>query len=274
MPELPEVETIVKQLKTKARGKRIFRVEVLDAKAVDLRVKDFESRVRGKVIKDIKRRAKVIIWELSSKKFLVFHLKLNGRLLWVWKNEEPHKETRVVFDLSGKYKIFFDDSRRFAWVKFLDKPGLERFLNKQNFGPEPLKKSFTLRVFTKLLARRPNAKIKSLLMDQKFIAGIGNIYAQEACFFAGVRPTRLVKNLKEKEIKKLYRAIIKILKEAVRQQGTSSDVYVNLYGKQGGYMEELKVYGREGKGCTRCGKTIKVMKLGGRGTRYCPVCQK
>ncbi|MBU0648923.1 DNA-formamidopyrimidine glycosylase [Patescibacteria group bacterium] len=274
MPELPEVETIVRQLKSRARGKKISRVKVLDAKAVNLRVKDFENRVRGKIIKDIKRRAKVIIWGLSSKKFLIFHLKLNGRILWTKDMAVPRKKTRVVFDLAGNNKIFFDDSRRFAWVRFLDKKGLDAYFKKQNFGPEPLKKSFTSRVFKKMLARRPNSKIKPLLMDQKFIAGIGNIYAQEACFYAGIRPMRVVKTLEDKEIKKLYQGIKRILSEAVRQQGTSSDVYVNFFGKQGGYVAELKVYGREGKKCQRCGTIIKVTKLAGRGTRYCPGCQK
>lgn len=274
MPELPEVETIVRQLRAKAKGKKISRVKVLDAKAINLPIKKFENQARGKLIKDIKRRAKVIIWELSEKKYLVFHLKLNGRILWTKDRVAPRKETRVVFDLGGNYKIFFDDSRRFAWAQFLDEKGLDAYLKKQNFGPEPLKESFTVRAFKKMLVHRPNSKIKPLLMDQKFISGIGNIYAQEACFYAGIKPMRLVKTLKDKEIKKLHLGIIKILKEAVRQQGTSSDVYVNLFGKQGDYVEELKVYGREGKKCQRCGQVIKVMKLGGRGTRYCAVCQK
>jgi len=273
MPELPEVQTIVRQLRPKAVGKKIGQVKVLDSKAINLRPGDFVNKVEGKSIKNIKRRAKIIIWELSAGHYLIFHLKLNGRILLVDNSEKPHKETRVVFNFPNKKKVFFDDSRRFAWVHFYDERGFENFLKKQNFGPEPLEKSFTLKVFKERLARRPNSKIKPLLMDQKFIAGVGNIYAQEACFHAGIMPTRTVKSLKDKEIKKLYSSLIKILKEAVRQQGTSSDVYVDLYGRQGDYIEELKVYGREGESCDQCGAKIKVMKLSGRGTRYCPRCQ-
>ncbi|NIP32411.1 bifunctional DNA-formamidopyrimidine glycosylase/DNA-(apurinic or apyrimidinic site) lyase [Candidatus Saccharibacteria bacterium] len=274
MPELPEVETIVRQLRRKIKGKKISRVKVLDVKNINLSGKRFEQLVSRKIIKNIRRRAKVLYWELSGDKYLVFHLKLNGRILWVKDKEQPHKETRVVFDLPGSYKIFFDDSRRFAWVRYYDKKELDRFFDKMNFGPEPLERSFTLEVFKERLARRLNAKIKQLLMEPKFVAGIGNIYAQEACFYAGIMPTRRVKTLKDQEIKNLYKSIVFILKEAVRQKGTSSDVYVDLYGKAGDYVEELKVYGREGEKCTKCGSVIKFIKQAGRGTRYCPKCQK
>lgn len=274
MPELPEVETIVRQLRRKARGKKIKQAEVLDGKNINLNPKKFNDAVSGKKIKDIKRRAKVLFWELSGKNYLVFHLKLNGRILWVEDKERPHKETRVVFDLVGSNKIFFDDSRRFAWVRYYNQAEFEAFLDKMDFGPEPLEKSFTLKVFKERLTGRPKAKIKQLLLEPKFVAGIGNIYAQEACFEAGIMPNRATGTLKDIEIEKLHHAIIRILSEAVRQKGTSSDVYVDLYGRAGDYVEELMVYGREGKKCVKCNENIKVMKLGGRGTRYCPRCQK
>lgn len=273
MPELPEVETIVRQLEPKLVGKTI-KAEVLDAKAINIKPKDFEKRVNGSRVKKIWRRAKLMIWQLSGEKYLVIHLKLNGRFLFFKDKEKPHKETRVIFNISGPYQIFFDDTRRFGWIKFFTKDGFEKYMQGKKFGPEPLSPKFTLKVLSDLLAKKPNAKIKPLLMDQKFIAGVGNIYAQEACFYAGIMPTRRVKTLKKREIEKLYRGLIKVLKMAVKAQGTSADAYLDIYGEEGEFLPKLKVYGREGKECDRCGGIIRAMKLAGRGTRYCPGCQK
>lgn len=274
MPELPEVTTIVNQLNRKIKNKRIYKVEVRDAKAINLTIKEFETRLENKTIKKAERRAKLIIWRLSGNDYLVFHLKLNGHILWVDDDQKTHKHTRVIFDLIGSDKIFFDDTRRFGWVRYYDEKGFKIFMGQQGYGSEPLDDSMTLEKFKKMLKDRPRSKIKQLLMDQRFIVGIGNIYSQEICFKAGVMPDRKVEDLSDNEIKKIFKAMKGILKEAVKQQGTSSDVYVDLYGEQGDYVEELNVYGREGEECPGCGSKVKKMKLGGRGTGYCPKCQK
>jgi len=275
MPELPEVETIVRQLKPRAKGKRISDVKIIDAKLINLSKTKFFENVCGKIIKNIWRRSKIIIWDLSGNKFLVFHLKLNGRILLAKDTDEVHKYTRAIFDLAGRYRVYFDDSRRFGWVRYFDKEGFDAFMQKMNFGPEPLERSFTLKIFKERLAKRSGSKIKVLLMDPKFISGLGNIYSQEVCFTAGVKPERRVGTLSDQEVAKIFRAIRSILRKALSKRGTSSDaVYIDLYGKPGAYTSDLKVYYREGKKCKRCGKKIKVTKLNGRGTRHCPNCQK
>ncbi|MDD4994856.1 MAG: bifunctional DNA-formamidopyrimidine glycosylase/DNA-(apurinic or apyrimidinic site) lyase [Patescibacteria group bacterium] len=274
MPELPEVETIVGQLRPKIVGRRIFGAKVLDQKIVNLRSAEFQEQISGSTIREVRRRAKVVIWELAPLKFLIFHLKLNGRILLVPDKEPPHHETRVIFEVSGPDRIFFDDSRRFAWIKLLKGDEFEKFMADQNYGPEPLDKNFSLEEFKKILTRRPNAKIKQLVMDQEMLAGVGNIYAQEACFFAGILPTRAAKTLTDSEIKKFYNSLLSVLKQAIEDRGTSVDAYVDINGRQGSYEPKLRVYGREGQKCRKCGSVIKFMKLGGRGTRWCPGCQK
>jgi formamidopyrimidine-DNA glycosylase len=273
MPELPEVQTIVDQLRPKLVG-RTIRVKVLDAKAVNLKAAVFENRVSGTRVLEVERRAKLIWWRLAGDKNLLFHLKLTGRILFLPDKGPEHKETRVVFDIEGPNRVFFDDFRRFGWIKYFIDEELKKYWAQENYGPEPLGKDFTLEKFRLLLADKPRAKIKPLLMDQTFIAGVGNIYSQEACFYAGILPTRQVKTLKDEEIKKLYQGLIHVLDQAIKYHGSSSDAYLDIYGKEGGFVPHLQVYGREGEKCKRCGGTIKVMKLGGRGTRWCGKCQK
>ncbi len=279
MPELPEVETIKNQLQEKIVGKKIKAVEIrLPRMIYDATAKEFEKKVTGAKIKGIDRRAKLLIIRLFNGYSLVIHLKLTGQLIFIgnWKLEigDLKNYTHLVYHFTDRSSLLHNDLRQFGWVKLIKTDELEKYFQKENFGPEPLDKNFTLEKFKRQLARRGGGKIKPLLMDQKFIAGIGNVYAQEVCWCAKILPTRIVKTLKEKEISDLYDYLLKILKESIKYRGTSVDAYVDTEGKQGDYVPKLKVYDREGRSCSRCRAKIKKMTLAGRGTYFCQNCQK
>ncbi len=307
MPELPEVETIKRQLRKEITGKKIAGVLVLADKTLKMPKARFIKNVVGAKVKSVQRRAKLLIWNLNNDWSILTHLKMTGQYVinisrqdlslrgsanWrrrgnllsrsrvilneVERSEESfvaYKHTRVVFSFGSKLKIMFNDMRRFGYLKLFETKDLPKFLDEE-YGPEPLDKKFTLKKFEEVLKRRPNMKIKQLLMEQKLIAGVGNIYAQEACFMARVLPTRSAKSLKPIEHKKIFNSFRKVMSEAIKYGGSSSENYLNLYGKQGDFVKRLKVYGRAKQKCRRCGGVLKTIRLGGRGTVYCGKCQK
>ena len=303
MPELPEVETIKRQLQKEITGKKITGVEVLTEKTLRTPKARFVKGVVGAKIKSVERRAKLLILNLSNGNSILTHLKMTGQYVLRMthdtnstaqhlsfprakgfpsgqRRESSHapygtvnKHTRVIFSFGPKLKIMFNDMRRFGYVKLVKTAVLAKFLASE-YGPEPLEKNFTLAKFGEILKRRPNMKIKQLLMEQKLIAGVGNIYAQEACFMSGVLPTRQTKSLKPVEIIKLYDNFRKVMNEAIKYGGTSAENYLNLYGKEGDFVKRLKVYGRGKEKCRRCGSILKTIKLSGRGTVFCEICQK
>ena len=243
MPELPEVETIRRQLAEKIVNKKLD----------------------GKKIIGVRRRAKVLIIDFSDGSSLLIHLKLTGQLIFNGKTT-PH--TRHVFKFDDGSHLIFNDTRKFGWWrKVKETKSIEK-----GFGPEALVVS--LAAFKEILKQRPNAKIKPLLMDQKFIAGIGNIYSDEILFAAKIRPLRQVKTLDGKEIEQMHKNIGKILKAAIKHHGSSVQYYLDACGEKGSYVRFHKVYQREGKPCFRCGAKIQRIKIGGRSARYCPACQK
>jgi formamidopyrimidine-DNA glycosylase len=275
MPELPEVETIKNQLQEKIVGKKIKAVKINLPKLVQATdIKDFEKKVVGARVEQVVRRAKLLIINLSNGYSLIIHLKLTGRLIFRKKLGKEDAASHLIYQFSDDTFLCHHDIRQFGWVKLIKTSELEGYFQKENFGPEPLEKEFTLEKFKELLAKKPRQKIKPLLMDQTFIAGVGNVYAQEACWRAKILPTRIVKTLKEKEIEDLYHYLIKILKESIKYRGSSVDAYVDAEGKMGEYVSRLKVYDRENKKCYRCGVKIKKITLAGRGTYFCPNCQK
>ena len=269
MPELPEVETIRRQLGKTIVGKKIKSVEITDFKK-KIEPKNLAERLKDLKIKRLDRRAKLLIIKLSNGENLLIHLKLTGQLIYQ-KIKSPNKFTHAIFNFTDGSRLLFNDMRKFGYLRLTDKRGLER-LNGE-FGVEPLSKEFSLAEFKEVLVKRPNQKIKQLLLDQKFIAGIGNIYSDEALFIAGILPMRPAKSLKEEEIKKLWRVVPAILKKSLKVGGTSSDTYVDAYGHAGGFVPRLKVYGRENEKCRRCSGLIKRIKIGGRSAHYCPLCQ-
>lgn len=288
MPELPEVETIRRELNQKIKGKTIKDIEVKVPKMVNLPVAEFTSQVKGTRVKQVVRRAKLIILDLYGKYFLLIHLKMTGQLVFVPKSGKivsgghpiknlgalPNKFSHIIFTFADGSKLFFNDIRKFGWIKLVED---SIYLSVRNeFGIEPLALEFTLEKFKATLHHFPQRKIKQILTDQTLIAGIGNIYADESCFCAGIKPTRIVKTLKEAEIKKLHRCIPKILKFAISKKGTSADNYVRTDGSLGGMVPYLNVYGREGEKCKRqgCRGIVKKIKLNGRGTHFCNKCQR
>ena len=271
MPELPEVETIKRQLNRKIRGKKIKKVEVRLKKFVKYPLEKFKKLVIGAKIKKVTRRAKLIIIELSNDYYLVIHLKLTGQLIF---NGEINKHTHLIYYFTDKSYLIHNDLRQFGFVKVFYKEELASFFEKEKFGLEPLTKEFTLKLFKELLSKRKKGKIKLLLMDQKFIAGIGNIYSDEILFYAGVLPVRIVETLKSAEIEKIYQGIKKILDLAVKKKGSSNRDYFDANGKKGSFAPLQKVYQRTGQPCFKCKFIVKRIKLGGRSAHFCPKCQK
>ncbi|MBU4298591.1 DNA-formamidopyrimidine glycosylase, partial [Patescibacteria group bacterium] len=242
MPELPEVETIRRQLAQEIIGKKLA----------------------GKRITNVRRRAKILIINFNDGTSLIFHLKLTGQLIF---NGKPSAHTRKVFNFDDGSQLIFNDARKFGWWKRVKAP--EKI--EEKFGPEALE--INLKTLKFLLTKRPNAKIKLLLMDQKFIAGIGNIYSDEILFAAKVGPARLVKTLTSQETQGIFQNIKKILRAAIKSHGSSVEHYLDIYGRKGSYVKEHKVYRREGEKCSRCGTIIERLKLAGRSAHFCPQCQ-
>jgi len=279
MPELPEVETIKQELEQNIIGKKIAKVEVRLPKVINVSKKEFGKRLTGAVIKNVKRRAKVLIIELSNGCSLLIHLKLTGQLIYTESGIENlelrvKKYTHVIFTFSDRSMLLFNDLRQFGYIKIYSAKEICDLPLLKKFGPEPLDKNFTLEIFKKLLSKRRRSKIKPLLMNQNFIAGIGNAYSDEILFYAHVRPERIVKTLTDQEIKKIFDGIKKILPQAIAQKGASVDTYVDIFGEKGKFVPLLKVYGRGGKSCVVCKTKIKELKIGGRTAHFCPKCQK
>jgi formamidopyrimidine-DNA glycosylase len=288
MPELPEVETIRRELNEVLPGKRLREVEVRVPKTIRGNVLLFKKNIEGTYFKAVQRRAKLLLFSLSNGQTFVVHLKMTGQL--VFRHHEllkvgghpikdgakdlPNKYSHVIFHLVDGGTLFFNDIRRFGFIQLIKVGGLSRYLEENKYGPEPLSDAFTLQLFQIMLRKKKTVRIKPLLLDQTFVAGIGNIYAIEACFAAGIRPTRRAGTLTKPEIKKLYTSIRRILIKAIDKHGTTADNYIDAYGQPGRYVFLLKMYGRAGEGCLRCGTNIKSLTLGGRGTAYCPKCQK
>jgi formamidopyrimidine-DNA glycosylase len=212
----------------------------------------------------------MLIIKLTDGWNILGHLKMTGQLVF---GNDPSRFTHATFTFSDKNKLFFNDVRKFGWLRLFTDAELVKQLD-HDLGPEPIDHQFTLEAFRRGLAKRPTNRIKQYLMDNKNVVGIGNIYSDEICYFARVRPDRRVKSLKEAEIARLFRGIKNILTEAIRCEGTSISDYVNASGEAGAYSKKLRVYGRYGEKCFGCGGTVKRQKLGGRTSSYCPRCQK
>lgn len=285
MPELPEVETIVRDLGKCLIGKKILKILVIDQKVSKLLAKEIENLI-GQSIKDVTRRAKMIIFKLEDGNNLIIHLKMTGQLVVKSKRELiagghpishigrklPNKFTRVIFDFNNGTKMYFNDVRRFGWVKLISSVGLVE-LN-QDLGIEPLSKDFSLDKFKDILSHKLNTTIKQSLTDQKYLSGLGNIYSDEALFLAGIMPMRRVKDLKQDEVKRLWQVIPKILKYAIKYRGTSFSDYVDAQGEVGNFIKYLKVYGREGEKCKKCNSIVQKIKIGGRSAHWCSSCQR
>lgn len=285
MPELPEVETIRQDLRKRIINKKIVNVWLSPKAIIKNSHTMFVKAVKNNKLVEVSRVGKLLIFVLAGNKYLLTHLKMTGQLIYQQGsqvvagghpepaiNELPNKFTRIVLEFTDKGKLYFNDIRRFGYMQIVDEKSLE--LIKKKFGLEPLQPEFTFNYLKQVLANR-NKPIKTALMDQDKIAGIGNIYASEICFTAQVKPNRFAKSLTPAEIKLLHQACKKVLQKAIKNRGTTFSDYVDAAGRGGYNVSFLNVYDREGQMCRVC-KKAKIMKImqAGRGSFYCPVCQK
>lgn len=287
MPELPEVETVKRDLSKVLVGKKISRVEVRKKKIVRGDSRRFCRELAGKKIISVSRVGKLLIFRLSSGKFLLVHLKMTGQLIFEQGHKIvagghklsasdlaglPHKHTHLIFSLSGDSRLFFNDLRQFGYMKVVNQS--EKIETESRFGLDPLTKKFTRANFLSLLKNK-KSKIKTILLNQSIIAGIGNIYADEILFESGVRPDRPVSSLTVPEKEKIFKHTISILKKSIKHKGTTFRDFRGGDGRPGGFAKFLNVYQKEKEICPRCHKAkISKIIVSGRGTRFCPLCQK
>lgn len=288
MPELPEVETIKRGLEKNLVGKTIADFDCNWKKMTNKPVAEYRRILKGLKISAVKRRAKMLIFNLSKDWNLLFHLKMTGQLVYSSKIKcvvgghpikegyqcLPNKFTHATFTFTDQSHLYFNDVRKFGWVKLYVKEQLSKELEKMKLGAEPLSPEFTIEYLKNWIKKRPNNPIKKFLMDSSIVVGIGNIYSDEVCFYARVRPTRKVKDLSGDEVKKIYQGIKEILTASIKAQGTTFRDFRNADGEAGGYSKELKVYGKYSETCPICGGKIERIKFGGRSSSYCPKCQK
>jgi formamidopyrimidine-DNA glycosylase len=274
MPELPEVETIKRGLEQRIVGLRITGVDYDVAKMLRPNPETLTAGVRGAKVIKVGRRAKMPLVYLNNTGILVFHLKLNGQLLFRKSADPPDKYVHVIFSFAGGKELRFSELRKFGWVKLVDN---EASLTAEfaDLGPEPFSEAFDGEYLEKILSKTGRA-VKVVLMDQRQLAGVGNIYATEALFYAGIAPQRPARNLTHREVGRLYEEILSVLREGLKYGGATDrdQAYRQVTGEPGHFQEHFAVYGREGKPCKRCGTPIRRIKIGGRGTYFCPQCQQ
>ncbi|AEF93896.1 Formamidopyrimidine-DNA glycosylase [Desulfotomaculum nigrificans CO-1-SRB] len=275
MPELPEVETVVRSLEKHLAGLTITAVDVFMPKVIrSPKPEVFAERIVGKQLqKKLGRRGKYLLLHLSDGLTLVVHLRMTGRLVYCDAEAPVEKHTHVIFHLDNGKQLRFTDQRQFGRMQLVPTSEVNELSGIKDLGPEPLDESFT-RDFLKKEIRRRRTRIKPLLLDQCFIAGLGNIYADEALFRARVHPERIASDLSPREIARLHKAIVEVIAGGIKHRGTTFRDYVDGEGRAGSYQQHLKVYNRENLPCPHCGKPIARIKVAGRSSYYCPCCQK
>lgn len=287
MPELPEVETVRIGLSQLLPGSKIVKVNALWGKSFQASPSDVKRFLIGAKVTDVRRRAKVLMIDLDTNYSLVIHLKMTGQLVYRGGEKKfgaghptdslvgslPDNSTRVIIELEDA-KLFFNDQRKFGWVKLLptiEIPNIDFF---KKVGPEPLATDFTNKDFINRLTRRQNSTIKAALLDQTVIAGVGNIYADESLWGAKIHPATRVKDINEANLKNLFKELVFVLKLAIEMGGSTDRNYVDAHGKRGSYMDFARVFRRQNLPCPRCDTIIEKSRVAGRGTHTCPKCQK
>jgi len=273
MPELPEVETIRKTLIGLVAGKKIIDVHIFWPKIIQHpEVDEFSVLIKGQTIQDIKRRGKFLIFLLDDFS-LVSHLRMEGKYA-LYPNHEPiDKHTHVIFQLENNEQLRYRDVRKFGTMHLFPKGKEMDELPLNKLGPEPFSEEFTVQYLTKKL-NKTSRSIKSALLDQTIVAGLGNIYVDEVLFRSHVHPEKLANQLKRFEVKRIHEEIIQTLNEAVEKGGSTVRTYINSQGEIGMFQLDLYVYGRTGEHCKVCGAPLERLVVGGRGTHICPKCQK
>jgi formamidopyrimidine-DNA glycosylase len=275
VPELPEVETIRRQLAPRVGGRTIERAQVFDPLwSAPVPTREVERELRGRQIDRLRRRGKYLIADLKDDRHLVMHLRMTGNLLWVGAAEDvdprPHLSVRLVLD--DDHRLLFVDQRRFGTGVVIDgSAALDEYLA-ERVGPEPLDPEFTPDVLAHA-ARGRRAPVKAFLLDQRRVAGVGNIYADEALFRAGIHPLRPAGRLRRAEIERLHAGIVASLERGLARQGASIDNYRDANGERGSMQDEFLIHLRGGQPCIRCGRPVTKTVAGGRATYLCTRCQ-
>ena len=288
MPELPEVETLRLGLARLLPARQVVSVDFDWPKSFPNAPNDVQKFVIGAGVTTVKRRAKVLLIELSTNYSLVIHLKMTGQLVFRGSKEKfgaghpnkslvgnlPDKSTRVTLTFKDGSQLFFNDQRKFGWMRLIPTPEVMNIDFFQKVGPEPLAADFTWQVMRDRLMKRQNSSVKAVLLDQAVLAGVGNIYADESLWGAKIHPATPVKQLSAAQFHKLHDELIFVLRLAIEKGGSTDKNYVNAEGKSGSYLSFARVFRREGHACPRCGTIIAKTRVAGRGTHFCPHCQK
>lgn len=289
MPELPEVETIRRGLETLIVGKTVSATENYGSeKSFPNPAADVRRFLIGAHITGVRRRAKVLLIDLSSEYTLVCHLKMTGQIIVIsdharwgaghpsdsFVRQLPDNTTRQRIDFTDGTHLYFNDLRKFGWMKLYPTAVVPDIAFMQKVGPEPLDDSFTGEVLCARLQRRKNTSIKAAILDQTVLAGVGNIYADESLWAAQIHPATLVKNIPRSKVDTLCTETRAVMNLSIEKGGSTDKNYVNAEGKKGSYLNFAHVFRREGEPCPRCGTTIIKTRVAGRGTHTCPRCQK
>ena len=280
MPELPEVETIRRGLQKKIKNKQIKNIVINVDKIVKKpSLAEFIAKIKKKKIKEIDRRGKYIIIHLDSENKLIIHLGMTGLLIYPYDNKITEKEinpkhNHLIFTFTDNTQLVFNDVRRFGKIYLVSNINEIETLSK--LGVEPLEDYFTEEVFIEILNKKKNSKIKSFLLKQEFITGLGNIYANEVLYQSNIHPLRLISSLDKEEVKNLYWQIKLVLSEAVELRGSTiaDEAYRDTDGEKGKFAKKLQVYARKGEPCVKCGYPIEVIRIEGRSSFICLRCQK
>lgn len=287
MPELPEVETVKRGLLKLIIGLKLTSVRSNNLKSFPNSKIDVDNFLIGATVIDVRRRAKVLLIDLSTNYTLVTHLKMTGQMVFIKSgirfgaghpsdsliSKLPDKSTRVTFSFDDGSHLYFNDQRKFGWVKLIPTPEVPNIDFMKRVGPEPLEPDFTVEQFIIRFKKRLGTSIKAAILDQSVIAGVGNIYADESLWGANIHPERRVSSLSDIELEKLYKEVRFVMNLSIEKGGSTNRNYVNAEGKKGSYMDFARVFRREGLECPSCGTQIIKIRVAGRGTHICPKCQ-
>lgn len=274
MPELPEVESIKRTLEPILIGRTIEHVEILLPRIIKWPSPEaFQAILAGKKITFLSRRGKYLLFYLDEDYIMVVHLRMTGRLYYTEDNAKQDRFARILFFFDNGTMLQYADARTLGTIYLFPANELGRITGLSTMGPEPLSPDFTMAYFKDSIKIR-KGNIKALLLNQRFVGGLGNIYVDESLAVAEINPLRSAASLTDAEIEKLFSAVNKVIADGIEHRGTSFRDYRDGIGKKGAHQNYLRVYGRKGQPCEKCGTSIVKMEVAGRGTHYCPNCQR
>lgn len=286
MPELPEVEIVKRGLERLIVGRVISDIQCLDSpKSLPVRQRDIETRVQGSAVRSVRRRAKLLFIALSSGYTLIIHLKMTGQVVYRGDHSFgaghpndslvgslPDRSTRVIITFRDGSRLFFNDQRKFGWIKLYRDDEIAQVISR--LGPEPLDDSLAQAEFIARMRRRSGTTVKAALLDQSVIAGVGNIYADESLWAAQIHPRCKVREITDEKLGNLLNEVKHVLELAIEKGGSTDKNYVDAEGRRGSYLSFARVFRREGQPCMRCSAMIMKIRVAGRGTHVCPSCQR